>query len=86
MSDYTRDEWERRKALAPRAYLAFNACNVAMLPHPENPEGPRIIPWVESPGRTCNLGRNAIKRLAKSPATWGTRSTQLPPHRFGVPA
>ena len=48
--------------LRSRGLMIHQSCAVAMLPAPNNPTGPRVIPWVERPGHTLNLGRNKAKR------------------------
>jgi hypothetical protein len=57
-----RSEWERIKALRVVPRMVHTSCDVAMLPHPKNPDGPRYIPWIEKPGHTLKLGRNKSKR------------------------
>lgn len=46
-------------------YLHVSAA-VAMLPDPANPNGPRVIPWIQKPGQTYNVGRNAMKRASRA--------------------
>lgn len=60
--------WQYIKALTVVPRLVHQSCAVAMLPHPSNPEGPRVIPWIERPGKTLNIGRNAAKRALRNGA------------------
>jgi len=50
--------------LRSRGVMLHKSCDVAMLPDPWNPEGPRVNPWVGK-GETYNVGRNADKRKAR---------------------
>jgi hypothetical protein len=69
-----RSEWERIKALRVVPRMVHKSCDVAMLPHPKSPDGPRYIPWVEKPGHTLNTGRNVDKRALRTGPrkTWRT--------------
>lgn len=44
-----------------RSRLVHKSCDAGMLPHPNNPSGPAIVPWVGR-GETYNVGANAAKR------------------------
>ena len=46
--------------------LIHKSADVAMLPEPTNPTGPRVTPWIERPGHTLNLGRNKAKRALRA--------------------
>ena len=59
----TRNEWQMRRSdggslkrfLRGREVMVHKSCDVAMLPDPLNPNGPRVIPWVQKPGITRKL-------------------------------
>jgi hypothetical protein len=46
-------------------YLHVSAA-ARMIPHPLNPTGPNVFPWVQKPGRTYNVGRNTMKRVRRA--------------------
>lgn len=45
-----------------RGVLIHESAAVSMIPHPMNPMGARVVPWIEKPGHTYNVGRNVDKR------------------------
>jgi hypothetical protein len=65
-SPLPRKRWEYLKALRPsRGTFVHISCEAQMMPNPINSMGP-MIPFVERPGHTLNLGRNKAKREARA--------------------
>jgi hypothetical protein len=58
-----RDSGSLGQLFRQRGRMIHQSCAVAMLP---NEAGIHAIPWVEKPGHTRNLGRNAAKRAARA--------------------
>lgn len=59
--------------LRKRSTYIHVSAEVAMLPEPGNPLGPRVIPWKTPKGRgvTYNVGRNKAKRAARAAKAGG---------------
>lgn len=68
MTDYTRTKWLRIRALKPSEprYLHVSA-KVAMHPNPLGRHMP-MLPWIQRPGTTFNVGRNKAKHEKRAAA------------------
>lgn len=57
--------WQYLKALRPHpSRLIHQSAAVAMIPNPIDPLAPPL-PWIEKPGHTYSVGRNAAKRARR---------------------
>jgi hypothetical protein len=66
----TSERWDRIKAIRlPRGRMVHKSCHATMIPDPNSAidsVARPMIPYIQKPGITYNVGRNAAKRARRA--------------------